>query len=91
MLVVQSALTVWVMALTLRAHGLGNRPGLLTAMIAALSILTTLPFLTAILLTDIFAGLSVLALYLAAAARRHVARLGAHRPRRPGRGFRRHP
>ena len=63
-LVVQSALTVWVIALTLRAHGLGNRPGLLTGMVAALSILTTLPFLTAILLTDIFAGLSVLALYL---------------------------
>ncbi len=63
-LVVQSALTVWVMALVLRAHGLGGRPGLLTGMIAALSIFTTLPWLTAILLTDIFAGLAVLALYL---------------------------
>jgi hypothetical protein len=63
-LLVQAALTIWVMALTLRAHGLGNRPGLLTATIAVLSILTTLPFLSAILLTDIFAGLSVLALYL---------------------------
>lgn len=63
-LVVQAGLTVWVMALTLRAHGLGNRPGLLTTTVASLSILTTLPFLTAILLTDIFAGLSVLALYL---------------------------
>ena len=63
-LVVQSALTVWVMALVLRAHGLGGRPGLLTGLIAALSIFTTLPWLTAILLTDIFAGLAVLALYL---------------------------
>ncbi|HZL32330.1 MAG TPA: hypothetical protein VFC54_14890 [Pseudolabrys sp.] len=63
-LVVQAGLTIWVMALTLRAHGLGNRPGLFTAMIAALSIFTTLPFLTTILLTDIFAGLGVLALYL---------------------------
>lgn len=63
-LVVQSALTIWVTALTLRAHGLGNRPALLTALIAALSVFSTLPFLTAILLTDIFAGLGVLALYL---------------------------
>jgi hypothetical protein len=63
-LLVQAGLTIWVMALTLRAHGLGHRPGLLTATIATLSILTTLPFLTAILLTDVFAGLSVLALYL---------------------------
>ena len=63
-LIAQSALTVWIMALTLRAHGLGNRPWLLTGMVAALSALTTLPWLTAILLTDIFAGLGVLALYL---------------------------
>ncbi len=62
--VVQAALTVWMLALTMRAHGLGNRPGLLFIMVAALSVLTTLPWLTAILLTDVFAGLSVLALYL---------------------------
>lgn len=61
---VQSALTVWVMALTLRAHGLGQRPWLLAGMVAALSVFTTLPWLTGILLTDIFAGLGVLALYL---------------------------
>jgi hypothetical protein len=63
-LIVQSALTVWVLALTLRAHGLGQRPLLLLAIVAALCLLTTLPWLTAILLTDIFAGLAVLALYL---------------------------
>jgi hypothetical protein len=63
-LIVQSALTVWVLALTLRVHGLGNRPLILLGLIAVLSVLTTLPWLTAILLTDIFAGLSVLALYL---------------------------
>jgi hypothetical protein len=62
--IVQSALTVWVLGLTMRAHGLGQRPLLLIAAVAALSILTTLSFLTAILLTDIFAALSVLALYL---------------------------
>jgi hypothetical protein len=63
-LIVQSALTVWVLALILRAHGLGRRPLLLLAIVAALCLLTTLPWLTAILLTDIFAGLAVLALYL---------------------------
>ncbi|MEP7032243.1 MAG: hypothetical protein ABI830_15010, partial [Pseudolabrys sp.] len=62
--VAQAALTVWVLALVLRAHGLGKRPMVLLAVIAALSIISTLPFLTAILLTDIFCGLSVLALYL---------------------------
>ncbi len=63
-LLAQAALTVWLLALTLRAHGLGQRPLLLLGMIAALSVLTTLPWLTAILLTDIFSGLGVLALYL---------------------------
>lgn len=60
----QSALTVWVIALTMRAHGLGGRPGLLAGIVAALSEFSTLPWLTSILLTDIFAGLAVLALYL---------------------------
>ncbi len=63
-LLLQSALTVWIVALVLRAHGLGRRPLLLLGIIAALSVLTTLPWLTSILLTDIFCGLSVLALYL---------------------------
>jgi len=62
--VAQAALTTWVIALTLRAHGCGRRPLLLVAVVALLSVISTLPWLTAILLTDIFAGLSVLALYL---------------------------
>jgi len=60
----QAALAVWIVALTLRAHGLGKRPWLLAAVVAALGVFTTLPWLTAILLTDIFCGLGVLALYL---------------------------
>jgi hypothetical protein len=60
----QSALTVWMIALLLRVHGLGGRPGLLAAMVAVLSVFSTLPWLTSILLTDIFAGLAGLALYL---------------------------
>ncbi|MFN3658906.1 MAG: hypothetical protein ACK4UO_16785 [Pseudolabrys sp.] len=63
-LLVQSALTVWILALMLRAHGFGGRPLLLLGLIFALSLCTTLPWLTAILLTDIFCGLGVLALYL---------------------------
>ena len=63
-LIVQSALTFWMLALTLRAYRLGGRPLLLLAIIAVLCLLTTLPWLTAILLTDIFAGLAVLAFYL---------------------------
>jgi hypothetical protein len=62
-LVEQSALTAWVLALTLRAHGFGG-PLPLLGLTAALCLLTTLPWLTAILLTDIFAGLAVLSLYL---------------------------
>jgi len=60
----QSALTVWMIALILRVHGLGGRPGLLAGIVAGLSAFSTLPWLTAILLTDIFAGLAVFALYL---------------------------
>lgn len=63
-LVVQSILTIWIVALALRTHGLASRPWLLTGMIAALSVTTGLPWLTSILLTDIFCGLGVLALYL---------------------------
>ena len=63
-LLLQAAATVWIVALMLRAHGFGRRPLLLLGVIAALSVLTTLPWLTAILLTDIFCGLGVLALYL---------------------------
>ena len=60
----QCALTVWVIALIMRVHGLGGRPGLLAGIVGALSVFSTLPWLTSILLTDIFAGLAVLALYL---------------------------
>jgi hypothetical protein len=61
---IQSILTVWVVALALRAFGLAKSPWRTTAVIAVLSVLTTLPWLTSILLTDIFAGLAVLSLHL---------------------------
>jgi hypothetical protein len=62
--VVQAALTVWVIALVLRAHKLGGRPLVLVVTVGLLSVSTTLPWIASILLTDIFAGLGVLALYL---------------------------
>jgi len=62
--IVQSLVTVWVLALTLRATGFGGRPYLLVGVTTALCGFTTLPWLTSILLTDIFAALPVLAIYL---------------------------
>ena len=61
-LLVQAAATVWIVALMLRAHALGRKPLHLLSVIVALSVLTTLPWLTSILLTDIFCGLGMLAL-----------------------------
>ena len=62
--VIQAALTVWMLALVLRALCFGGRPLLLVGVTVALSGLTTLPWLASILLTDIFAGLAVLAVHL---------------------------
>jgi hypothetical protein len=62
--VLQAAVTVWVLALVLRTHGLGRHPMGLPAVVALLSVSTTLPWIAGILLTDIFAGLAVLALHL---------------------------
>src|SRR5690242_15833856 len=45
-LVLQAALTVWLIALVLRAHRLGGRPLLLLGIVAALTVFTTLPWLT---------------------------------------------
>ena len=63
-LLLQAALSIWLIALTLRAHGMGERAGVLLAVVCAVAILSSLPWLTALLLTDIFCGLGVLALYL---------------------------
>ena len=69
MVIVQAAATLWVLSLMLRALGFGGRPLVMLGVIAALSGLTTLPWLTSILLTDIFAGLAVLAVHLLVLAR----------------------
>lgn len=46
------------------APSLGRRLAILLTVLAVLSVVTTLPWLTGILLTDIFAGLAILALHL---------------------------
>lgn len=62
----QSVVTLWVLHLTLRVLGLA-RP-LRLARIALILVLTTaLPWLASMLITDIFAGLAVLTLFLLAA------------------------
>jgi hypothetical protein len=62
--VLQAAVAVWVLALVLRAGGFGDRRFALLGTVAALAVATSLPWLAGILLTDIFAGTSVLALHL---------------------------
>jgi hypothetical protein len=62
--VVEASLTLWILTLVLRCLNFGERPLLLVAITAALALLTTLPWLTSLLLTDIFAGLAVLATHL---------------------------
>lgn len=67
----QSAVTLWVLHLTLRVLGLA-RPLRLAAIALVLILTTALPWLASMLITDIFAGLAVLALFLLVA---HGARL----------------
>jgi hypothetical protein len=56
---VPAALTVWVLALVLRVQGFGGKPRLPLLTTVVLSLGTTLPWIAGVLITDIFAGLSV--------------------------------
>jgi hypothetical protein len=62
--VLQAAGAVWMLALVLRVHGFGDRRFALLGTAAVLTVTTSLPWIADILLTDIFAGTSVLALHL---------------------------
>ncbi len=62
--VLQSALCVWVLALVMRVNGLGRRPLMLIALSALLTVATALPFVAGELMPDVFAGLTGLGLYL---------------------------
>jgi hypothetical protein len=55
--------TLWILQLTLRVLGM-SQPSRLLAMSFVLVLTTSLPWLASTLLTDIFAGLSVLALFI---------------------------
>src|SRR5262245_45089163 len=63
-LFLQSGCAIWVISLVLRVTALAARPWHRIAIVTWLSLLTALPFLASALLTDIFAGVGVLALYL---------------------------
>lgn len=60
---IQALATLWVLQLTLRVLGMGQ-PLRLLAISLVLAVTTALPLLVSLLLTDIFAGLSVLTLYI---------------------------
>jgi len=60
----QAFAAVWVVALLLRTHRFAVYPFVLPAAIAALTLSTALPWLASELLTDIFAGLAVLAFHV---------------------------
>jgi hypothetical protein len=62
--VLQASAAIWVLSLALRVHGLGDRRFALFGTVALLAIATSLPWLADVLITDIFAGTSVLALHL---------------------------
>ena len=62
-IVLQALAAVWIVGLLLRTHRFNVYPFGVPAMIAALAATTALPWLASILLTDIFAGLAVLALH----------------------------
>ena len=60
---IQALSTMWILQLLLRVFGLA-RPWRLFSVCLALTLTTALPWLASMLLTDIFSGLSVLALFL---------------------------
>jgi hypothetical protein len=60
---IQALATLWILQLTLRVFGM-VRPLRLVAVSIVLALTTALPWLSSMLLTDIFAGLAVLSLYL---------------------------
>jgi hypothetical protein len=60
---IQALATLWILQLVLRVFGIA-RPARLVAISLVLILATALPWLASMLLTDIFAGLSVLSLFV---------------------------
>jgi hypothetical protein len=70
----QSALMIWLIVLTLRAHHLGGRPWLALGIVMMLSMGTSLPWFSGQLLPDILFPAAVLAIYLLSFAQVTLAR-----------------
>jgi hypothetical protein len=64
--IAQAALTVWMIVLALRVHGLGGRPLLALGVVVFLAIGTALPWYVGQLMPDIFFPIAALAIYLLA-------------------------
>jgi hypothetical protein len=62
----QSALTAWLIVLTMRTHGLGHRPWLSLGIVAMLTVCTSLPWFAGQLMPDILFFCTVLALNMLA-------------------------
>ena len=73
-IVVQAVAIAWLIAATLRAHGLGGRPALVLSVTLALAALTSLPWYAAQLMPDVWLPAGTVSLYLLA------FRAGAFRP-----------
>jgi hypothetical protein len=69
---VQAALTVWLLALTLRTHLRRLRVAEIVLVVIALTLLTSLPWITGQLMPDIFVPLSALALHILAFRGTHL-------------------
>jgi hypothetical protein len=63
---IQAALAIWIIALTLRAHLGGVRPASVLLVVLALAVLTSLPWTASQLMPDVFVPLAALALHLLA-------------------------
>ncbi|MGP0093622.1 MAG: hypothetical protein ACLPKB_27320 [Xanthobacteraceae bacterium] len=63
---VQAALTVWLIVLSLRAHGCDGRPGLALLTVIGLAVLTSLAWFVGQLMPDILLPLAALGLHLLA-------------------------
>ena len=74
-LILQAACVIWVISLVLRVAGCATSAWQRTLIVAGLSLVTALPFLSSTLLTDVFVGLSVLALHLLIFHRPDLGRL----------------
>jgi len=77
--VAQAAMIVWLVVISLRTLGRGHRPWLALGITAALTVGTSLPWLTGLLLPDVLFPVAVLAMYLLAfeLLGKRVARLTA--------------